>query len=94
MTGPFTRYTITGLEPGNNYLITVRMYNAFGSAPATVSAMTETIGEGEGERENYLTTIPPQLPLAIQGQSGVVLSHHTASQSTGKRWTVSTVMEP
>ena len=55
VTGPFTSYTINGLEPGNNYLITVRMYNTFGSAPATVSAMTETIGEGEGGRERERT---------------------------------------
>ena len=55
VTGPFTSYTITGLEPGNNYLITVRMYNTFGSAPATVYAMTDTIGEGEGGRERERT---------------------------------------
>ena len=87
-TGPFTSYTIAGLEPGNNYLITVRMYNAFGSAQVTLSAMTETVGEGEGGRKiGRPIKLPflPQLPLVTQGQSGEVLSHHTASQSTGKR---------
>ena len=94
--GAFSSYTITGLEPGNSYRITVRVYNPLGSAPtSTVSAMTEEAGERqkergggggrwreavcvrgrggaergrEGERDNYLTTIPPQLPLAIRGQ--------------------------
>ena len=81
VTGPFTSYTITGLEPGNNYLITVRMYNAFGSAPATLSAMTETIGEGEGGREGgrdrYLaaisSTAPTGYPRSIR--SGTVTPH-------------------
>ena len=95
VTGPFTSYTITGLQPANSYLITVRVYNPLGSAPAsTVSAMTEEAGERqkerereaererfveglteavclcvcEGGRDNYLTTVPPQLPLAIRGQ--------------------------
>ena len=74
--GVFISYTITGLEPGNSYLITVRVYSVLGSPPvSTVSAMTETIGKAERgrRRENYLTSLPPQLPLAIRGQSGVVL---------------------
>ena len=46
VTGPFTSYTITGLEPGNTYLVSVRVYNSLGSAPtSTVSAMTEEEGE-------------------------------------------------
>ena len=46
VTGPFTSYTITGLEPGNSYLVSVRVYNSLGSAPtSTVSAMTEEEGE-------------------------------------------------
>ena len=53
VTGPFTSYTITGLEPGNSYLVSVRVYNSLGSAPAsTVSAMTEEAGERQKvERE-------------------------------------------
>ena len=52
VTGPFTSYTITGLQPANRYLITVRVYNPLGSAPAsTVSAMTEEAGERQKERE-------------------------------------------
>ena len=56
VTGPFTSYTITGLVPGNSYLITVRVYNPLGSAPAsTVSAMTEEAGERQKlERERDL----------------------------------------
>ena len=56
VTGPFTIYTITGLVPGNSYLITVRVYNPLGSAPAsTVSAMTEEAGERQKlERERDL----------------------------------------
>ena len=52
VTGPFTSYTITGLEPGNSYLVSVRVYNSLGSAPtSTVSAMTEEEGERPKERE-------------------------------------------
>ena len=46
VTGAFTSYTITGLEPGNSYLVSVMVYNSLGSAPtSTVSAMTEEAGE-------------------------------------------------
>ena len=69
VTGPFTSYTITGLQPANRYLITVRMYNNAGSGPAsnTVPAMTEEDGKMK-VGDNYLTSLPPQLPLAIRGQ--------------------------
>ena len=41
--GAFTSYTITGLEPGNRYTITVTVSNSAGTAPVsnTVTAMTE-----------------------------------------------------
>ena len=49
--GAFSSYTITGLEPGNSYRITVRVYNPLDSAPtSTVSAMTEEAGERQKER--------------------------------------------
>ena len=46
--GAFTSYTITGLEPGNRYIITVRVSNSAGTAPVsnTVTAMTLEAGEG------------------------------------------------
>ena len=45
----FTSYTITGLEPGNRYTITVTVSNSAGIAPVsnTVTAMTLETGERE-----------------------------------------------
>ena len=47
--GDFTSYTITGLEPGNRYTITVTVSNSAGTAPVsnTVTAMTLEAGERE-----------------------------------------------
>ena len=53
VTGAFTIYTITGLEPGNRYTITVTVSNSAGTAVSSpVTAMT--LETGERERE-YLT---------------------------------------
>ena len=45
----FTSYTITGLEPGNRYTITVTVSNSAGTSPVsnTVTAMTPETGERE-----------------------------------------------
>ena len=50
-TGAFTSYTITGLEPGNRYSITVTVSNSAGTAPVsnTITAMTPEAGERERE---------------------------------------------
>ena len=47
--GLFSNYTITGVEPGNRYAITVRLLNAagIGQVSNTVAAMTEEDGEKE-----------------------------------------------
>ena len=49
VTGAFTSYTITGLQPGNRYTITVTVSNSAGTAPVsnTVTAMTLETGERE-----------------------------------------------
>ena len=46
VTGEFTIYIITGLEPGNRYTITVTVSNSAGTAPVsnTVTAMTLETG--------------------------------------------------
>ena len=48
-TGDFTSYTITGLEPGNRYTITVTVSNSAGTAPVSspVTSMTPEAGERE-----------------------------------------------
>ena len=50
--GAFTSYTITGLEPGNRYTITVTVSNSAGTAPVsnTVTAMTVETGERASTR--------------------------------------------
>ena len=46
--GAFTSYTITGLEPGNRYTITVTVSNSAGNAVSSpVTAMTPEAGERE-----------------------------------------------
>ena len=47
--GAFIIYTITGLEPGNRYTITVTVSNSAGTAPVSspVTAMTPEAGERE-----------------------------------------------
>ena len=94
--GAFTSYSITGLEPGNRYTITVTVSNSAGTAPVsnTVTAMTQETGERERE---YLTHRglyrPPQLPLELLMELVKFLSQRTASQSSGERCPVSIVME-
>ena len=55
--GEFTIYTITGLEPGNRYTITVTVSNSAGTAPVsnTVTAMTLEAGERESTYSTSLT---------------------------------------
>ena len=94
--GAFTSYSITGLEPGNRYTITVTVSNSAGTAPVSspVTAMTQETGERERE---YLTHRglyrPPQLPLELLMELVKFLSQRTASQSSGERCPVSIVME-
>ena len=54
MTGAVTSYTITGLEPGNRYTITVTVSNSAGTAPVSNTVTAMTVETGERERE-YLT---------------------------------------
>ena len=64
VTEAFTSYTITGLEPGNSYTITVTVSNSAGTAPVsnTVTAMTEETGERERE---YLTHIQVMVCIVL-----------------------------
>ena len=68
--GRFSRYVITGVEPGNRYSITVRLYNAAGSGPAsnTVSAMTKEDSEKLISfiyNVSWLFTVPSRGPTSI-----------------------------
>ena len=97
-TGAFPNsYQISGLELGNRYTITVTVSNAAGTAPASNSVTGTTLetGERESSPRSVLTTIffSPQLPVMVQSRSQLVLSQPTASQSSGRRCPVSTVME-
>ena len=50
--GAFTSYTITGLEPGNRYTITVTVSNSAGAAPVSSTVTAMTLETGESERES------------------------------------------
>ena len=93
-------YQISGLEPGNRYTITVTVSNAAGTAPASNSVTGTTLETSEREHDPYILScscsalgFSPQLPVVVQPQSQLVLSQQTASQSSGRRCPVSTVME-
>ena len=95
----FTIYTITGLEPGNRYTITVTVSNSAGTAPVsnTVTAMTLETGERERVPDTHSSShglcCPPQLPLELLMELVKFLSQPTVSQSSGERYPVWTVME-
>ena len=52
VTGDFASYTITGLEPGNRYTITVTVSNSAGTAPVSNTVTARTLETGERERES------------------------------------------
>ena len=91
VTGAFTIYTITGLEPGNRYTITVTVSNSAGTAPVSspVTAMTEETCERERVPDTHSSShglyCPPQLPLELLMELVKFLSQPTASQSSGER---------
>ena len=100
VTEDFTSYIIMGLEPGNRYTITVTVSNSAGTAPVsnTVTAMTPETGEREREYLTHTTLshglyCPRQLPLELLMELVKFLSQPTASQSSGERCPVWTVME-
>ena len=97
VTGDFTSYPITGLEPGNRYTIIVTVSNSAGTAPVsnTITAMTLEAGEREYLTHSSIHGLycPPQLPLGLLMELVKFLSQSGASQSSGERCPVFTVME-
>ena len=97
--GDFTSYTITGLEPGNRYTITLTVSNSAGTAPdsSPVTAMTLEAGERERVPDTHSSShglyCPPQLPLELLMELEKFLSQSTVSQSSGERCPVSIIME-
>ena len=97
-TNSFTRHTITGLEPGNRYTMTVTVFNGAGRSPVS-NAVTVTTAETGRECSAQLSIFlgsycfPLQLPLVVPPQSDVVQSLPVVSPYTGERYHVSTVMD-
>ena len=95
--GEFTSYTITGLEPGNRYTITVTVSNSAGTAPDsnTVTAMTEETCERvpDTHSSSHGLCCPPQFPLELLMELVKFLSQSTVSQSNGEGCHVFIVME-
>ena len=90
VTGAFTSYTITGLEPGNRYTIRVTVSNSAGTAPVsnTVTAMTQETGEREYNSTSLtLRCHSPQLRLILQCLEKA-LSQPEVSQLSGMSWLV------
>ena len=89
--GPFTSYTITGLEPGNRYTIRVTVSNSAGTAPVSspVTAMTPEAGERESTYSTSLTLSCHSLQLRLILQSlEKALSQPEVSQLSGMSWLV------
>ena len=68
--GAFTSYTITGLEPGNRYTITVTVSNSAGIAPVSNTVTAMTLETGEREYMTHTTSshgvyCTPQFPLGL-----------------------------
>ena len=84
--GDLTIYTITVLEPGNRYTITVTVSNSAGTAPVSspVTAMTPEAGERESTYSTSLTLSCHSLQLRLILQSlEKALSQPEVSQLSG-----------
>ena len=86
----FATYAISGLEPGNRYFITVRLFNAAGSGPVsnTITTSTEESGNVITYFFNQLTAMlvnSLQLLLVHPRHSGDIQSHQTVSLSNGEK---------
>ena len=86
----FATYVISGLEPGNRYLITVRLFNAAGSGPVsnTITASTEESGNIITYLFNQLTAMivnSLQFLLVHPRHSEELQSHQTVSLSSGEK---------
>ena len=53
----FTEHTITGLEPGNRYTITVTVFNGAGSSAVSNSVTATTTETGERERSQSISLL-------------------------------------
>ena len=68
----FATYVITGLEPGNRYSITVRLFNAAGSGPVSQNVTATTAESGKTNHyhlpvvDQLLSTVPSSPPPSFR----------------------------
>ena len=69
-------YTITGLQPGNRYTITVTVFNEAGSSPVSNSVTATTTETGERE-------IPVNIPvITVSLHSSLSWSHFSKKRNS------------
>ena len=68
----FATYVISGLEPGNKYSITVRLFNAAGSGPVSKNVTATTAESGKNNHyhlpvvDQLLSTVPSSPPSSFR----------------------------
>ena len=95
-----TGYTLTGLEEGHTYNITVAATNTAGSGPVSNAVITMTTETGKalsisphGKLVGSIISLSAQLPVVLQPHSHWALSRLTVSLYSGELCPVSTEME-
>ena len=93
-----SRYQVSGLEPGNKYMVTLIFSNNAGSAQPS-NHVTATTQEAGGiylhiiHNAFLVIMLSQQLLVMVQHQSLLITLHLPVSQSSGRRYSVLIVME-
>lgn len=78
-----TSYTITGLEAGESYTVTVRARDAAGNVSAASAPLTVTTQQGGTPGDTQAPTVPASLRVTGVTASTVALAWNASSDDTG-----------